>query len=462
MSHFKGRALYDCAGEDDGEISFHKGDLILQLYTTDQPGWLYGTVKRTNQGGLVPANYVELFGGTVAELPSKPGGKACASPTISSPANASAPTASSPILAAKSGDKLSKPALPIKPAMLTQPSALSGATSSSGQAPDARPRHASLQPVPPPREAKPTAHSSKPLPITKSGAPPLPAKSTKPNSSVLETSKPRPEPTATPLDLALPGKSLSSPHLPSQSQVLSEDTLSPVFRAREHIYPRFKEIGPHDISPPVPGRDSGDGIVPFENVPLVPNSPKSASTCPPRLPPKPSPQLGQNAPHLPPNRAPPPPLPTRNTGSLHRSATTIPAAPNARGLQRSTTTSVRDSGLGIADFAGKAQKGPHPDKAPKYRPGQPGIPRANRRRYDMLFKSLDDDRDGFITKAQGRQTFIKSQLDEEILGDVWALSDRDRRGKLSQHEFAIAMYLIDEALAGQPVPLTLPLELLLQ
>ncbi|KAJ1978900.1 hypothetical protein H4R34_003045, partial [Dimargaris verticillata] len=64
MSQFKGRALHDCAGEDGSEISFHKGDLILQLHTTDQPGWLHGTVKRTNQEGLVPANYVELFGGT--------------------------------------------------------------------------------------------------------------------------------------------------------------------------------------------------------------------------------------------------------------------------------------------------------------------------------------------------------------------------------------------------------------
>ncbi|KAJ1966936.1 hypothetical protein H4R34_006449, partial [Dimargaris verticillata] len=109
------------------------------------------------------------------------------------------------------------------------------------------------------------------------------------------------------------------------------------------------------MSPPVPGRDSDEGNVLFDNVPLATNSTKSTRTCPPRLPPKPSPQLGHCTASLHPNKTPPPPLPTRKTGGLHRSATTNPAGSNARGLQRSTTTSARDSGFGITDFTAKAQ-----------------------------------------------------------------------------------------------------------
>ncbi|XP_038634616.1 LIM and SH3 domain protein 1 [Scyliorhinus canicula] len=52
------RAVYDYAAADDDEISFQDGDLIVDVQQIDE-GWMYGTVERTGDTGMLPANYVE-------------------------------------------------------------------------------------------------------------------------------------------------------------------------------------------------------------------------------------------------------------------------------------------------------------------------------------------------------------------------------------------------------------------
>ncbi|XP_060704541.1 LIM and SH3 domain protein 1-like [Hemiscyllium ocellatum] len=52
------RAVYDYAAADDDEISFLDGDLIIDVQQIDE-GWMYGTVERTGDTGMLPANYVE-------------------------------------------------------------------------------------------------------------------------------------------------------------------------------------------------------------------------------------------------------------------------------------------------------------------------------------------------------------------------------------------------------------------
>ncbi|XP_078385492.1 LIM and SH3 domain protein 1 isoform X1 [Cetorhinus maximus] len=52
------RAVYDYAAADDDEISFLDGDLIVDVQQIDE-GWMYGTVERTGDTGMLPANYVE-------------------------------------------------------------------------------------------------------------------------------------------------------------------------------------------------------------------------------------------------------------------------------------------------------------------------------------------------------------------------------------------------------------------
>lgn len=53
------RAMYDYAASDVDEVTFMDGDLIINCTPIDE-GWMTGTVQRTGQTGMLPANYVEL------------------------------------------------------------------------------------------------------------------------------------------------------------------------------------------------------------------------------------------------------------------------------------------------------------------------------------------------------------------------------------------------------------------
>lgn len=51
------RAMYDYTAQDDDEVSFIDGDLIINASDIDE-GWMTGEVQRTGQVGMIPANYV--------------------------------------------------------------------------------------------------------------------------------------------------------------------------------------------------------------------------------------------------------------------------------------------------------------------------------------------------------------------------------------------------------------------
>ncbi|XP_076324480.1 LIM and SH3 domain protein Lasp isoform X4 [Tachypleus tridentatus] len=53
------RAMYDYTASDVDEVTFMDGDLIINCTPIDE-GWMTGTVQRTGQTGMLPANYVEL------------------------------------------------------------------------------------------------------------------------------------------------------------------------------------------------------------------------------------------------------------------------------------------------------------------------------------------------------------------------------------------------------------------
>jgi len=53
------RAMYDYDAQDDDEVSFVEGDVVLNCQAVDE-GWVIGTVKRTSQKGMIPSNYIEL------------------------------------------------------------------------------------------------------------------------------------------------------------------------------------------------------------------------------------------------------------------------------------------------------------------------------------------------------------------------------------------------------------------
>ncbi|XP_035230296.1 LIM and SH3 domain protein F42H10.3-like, partial [Stegodyphus dumicola] len=51
------RAMYDYVAQDSDEVSFIDGDTIINCNPIDD-GWMTGTVQRTGQSGMLPANYV--------------------------------------------------------------------------------------------------------------------------------------------------------------------------------------------------------------------------------------------------------------------------------------------------------------------------------------------------------------------------------------------------------------------
>ncbi|XP_025424080.1 rho GTPase-activating protein 26 isoform X3 [Sipha flava] len=53
------RTLYACLGENDGELSFEPNQIITNVRSSCEPGWLEGTLN--GKTGLVPENYVELL-----------------------------------------------------------------------------------------------------------------------------------------------------------------------------------------------------------------------------------------------------------------------------------------------------------------------------------------------------------------------------------------------------------------
>ncbi|XP_019866003.1 LIM and SH3 domain protein F42H10.3 [Aethina tumida] len=53
------KAMYDYEAQDDDEVSFQDGDLIINVSSIDG-GWMTGEVQRTGQVGMLPANYVQL------------------------------------------------------------------------------------------------------------------------------------------------------------------------------------------------------------------------------------------------------------------------------------------------------------------------------------------------------------------------------------------------------------------
>ena len=51
-------ALYDYTANDDDEISFREGDIIIDTIPIDE-GWMEGRHSVTGEYGMLPSNYVQ-------------------------------------------------------------------------------------------------------------------------------------------------------------------------------------------------------------------------------------------------------------------------------------------------------------------------------------------------------------------------------------------------------------------
>uniref|UniRef100_A0A668AQG6 Intersectin 2b n=1 Tax=Myripristis murdjan TaxID=586833 RepID=A0A668AQG6_9TELE len=87
-------------------------------------------------------------------------------------------------------------------------------------------------------------------------------------------------------------------------------------------------------------------------------------------------------------------------------------------------------------------------------PSDWAVPQASRLKYRQQFNTLDKQMTGYLTGAMATTMLTQTQL-----ASIWTLADVDKDGKLKAEEFILAMHLVDMAKSGQPLPLTLPNEL---
>ncbi|KAI7850974.1 hypothetical protein BDC45DRAFT_230145 [Circinella umbellata] len=82
-----------------------------------------------------------------------------------------------------------------------------------------------------------------------------------------------------------------------------------------------------------------------------------------------------------------------------------------------------------------------------------------KKRYTQIFKAWDEEKKGYLTGDMAKEIFTQSGLAENVLMQIWNLSDPNNQGKLNVDEFSVAMHLIYRKLNGYDVPTHLPTEL---
>ncbi|XP_072018783.1 intersectin-1-like isoform X2 [Amphiura filiformis] len=88
--------------------------------------------------------------------------------------------------------------------------------------------------------------------------------------------------------------------------------------------------------------------------------------------------------------------------------------------------------------------------------GEWAIPHASKLKYKQMFNTYDRTKNGFLTGPQARNILMQYGLPQNMLAQIWQLSDVDSDGKLTSEEFVLALHLVDLAKSGQALYQTLP------
>ncbi|XP_071516526.1 uncharacterized protein Eps-15 isoform X3 [Panulirus ornatus] len=85
---------------------------------------------------------------------------------------------------------------------------------------------------------------------------------------------------------------------------------------------------------------------------------------------------------------------------------------------------------------------------------------AEKARYDVMFHNADLDKDGFVSGQEIKGVFLQSGLPQMVLAHIWNLCDMKQTGKLTSEQFALAMWFIQQKLAGTDPPAALTPEMI--
>jgi intersectin len=88
------------------------------------------------------------------------------------------------------------------------------------------------------------------------------------------------------------------------------------------------------------------------------------------------------------------------------------------------------------------------------------IPQSSKLKFTQLFNATDKTRSGFLTGTQARGILLQTKVPQQMLAQIWSMSDRDSDGRLGCEEFVLALYLCELYATGKPVPTELPPELI--
>ncbi|KAI0670647.1 hypothetical protein C8Q78DRAFT_1070191 [Trametes maxima] len=92
-------------------------------------------------------------------------------------------------------------------------------------------------------------------------------------------------------------------------------------------------------------------------------------------------------------------------------------------------------------------------------PSDWNITPEERTKYDRFFAQLDTSRKGYLLSDVAVPFFARAKLPNEVMATIWDLADSEHDGRLTRDDFAVAMYLIRQKLAGKELPATVPASL---
>ncbi|KAI0340680.1 hypothetical protein BDW22DRAFT_391777 [Trametopsis cervina] len=85
---------------------------------------------------------------------------------------------------------------------------------------------------------------------------------------------------------------------------------------------------------------------------------------------------------------------------------------------------------------------------------------AEKASADNFFDTLDPQKRGYIEGDVAVPFMLQSKLHDDVLAQIWDLSDLNNDGRLTRDGFAVAFHLIQTKLAGKDIPATLPSSLI--
>ncbi|XP_042887891.1 intersectin-1-like isoform X5 [Penaeus japonicus] len=137
----------------------------------------------------------------------------------------------------------------------------------------------------------------------------------------------------------------------------------------------------------------------------------------------------------------------------------IPAAPG--GIPAAPVgIPAAPGGIPAAPAGAPVQRTASQDSGGAQTPGDWAVPQASKLKYTQVFNMTDRTKSGYLSGVQARNILIQSQLPQQALAQIWALSDVDNDGRLSCEEFVLAMFLCESAKAGSKIPTVLPADLI--